>query len=242
MLSIRAAGLLAAIALASSADTHATLITSGALGSALLGSSSCEPGFGNPQCRYQGFDTSRDLAFAGGPAAPAIASSTIAGYSAIHNEQFINDGQYGNGRSWIGATANSWLKIDLGAAFSIGKVSFGRDRLGNYNDRDPGQFKIEFALSDAIFASGNAAGDNTEYGNAIDSSSFGFNGLINGSNTVMVDFNGTPINARFVKLTFASSGAAIDEVEVFAAVPEPASAALIGVALAGLAMTRRPKP
>lgn len=239
MQTIRVVGVLGALALTLSAQVDAATITTGSLGSALVGTSSCQSGFADPQCRYQGFDTAGNLAFTGGAAAPAIASSTIGGHSTIHNEQFINDGQYGNGRSWIGSTANSWLKIDLGFAQSIGAISFGRDRLGHYDDRDPGQFIIEFALLDTVFASGNAADDATEYGSAINSSSLGFGGLINGSDTVFVNFNDAPVNARFIKMTFASSGAAIDEVEVFAAIPEPASLALVGLALAGLALSKR---
>ena len=114
---------------------------------------------------------------------------------------FINDGNYGNGKSWIGNSANSWFTIDLGSNFTLDSISFGRDRLGNYNDRDPGQFSIGVALNDS-----------GEYKTIVNSSNLSFNGQINGNDTILTSF--TPIKGRFIKMTFASNGAAIDEVVV----------------------------
>jgi len=146
-----------------------------------------------------------NLAHQGGPAEPAAAFDVIPGYPDIHNSIFANDGIYGNEKSWIGNSANSWLQIDLGEIKTIDTVAFGRDRQGQYDDRDPGQYTIEVATIDGQFST------------VVDSSQLGFSGQINGAETITVNFN--PVKAKFVKLTFENLGAAIDEVEVFG--PEP---------------------
>lgn len=173
---------------------HATTISTGPASSP-IGPVQCQGGHPAPICLYQAFDTTSDLAFSGGSAASTVASSTLPGFPAIHDAAFINDGQYGNGRSWIGNSPGAWIKIDLGSVQSIGQISFGRDRLGNFDDRDPGPFLIDFALSDAIYANGNDAEDLTEYSNAVDSSALGFSGIINFNETIVIDFD-TPITAR----------------------------------------------
>ena len=198
------------------ADTISTGSASPAVGSVL-----CESGFSPPQCNYQAFDTTGDVAFSGGPAAPAVSSSTIPGFSTIHDPVFINDGLYGNGKSWISNGSGDWLKIDLGVAQMISQIRFGRDRLGGFDDRDPGQFLIDFALSDAVYANGNDTNDATEYSNAVDSSTLGFSGSISFAQTIVVTFD-APITARYVKMTFTSTDVAIDEVEVFVVQAVPA--------------------
>ena len=177
------------------------------------GALECRAGFGPPQCNAQPFDTSQDLASLVNGAVAAVAKNTIPGYS-IHQPQFANDGFYGNGASWIAGASNSWLKIDLGQVRLINRVTLGRDRTGGYDDRDPGQFTIEVALLDNVYANGNDVGDATEYTEVFDSSTAGFSGTINGPETLQASF--TPVFARFVKLNVANSGTAIDEMEVFA--------------------------
>ena len=97
----------------------------------------------------------------------------------------------------------------------IDRVTFGRDRLGFFDGRDPGQFTVELALTDNVFANGNDDDDSTEYVVVLDSTTAagGFTGTINGADTIQASFD--PATARYVKLTFTTLGAAIDEVEVF---------------------------
>lgn len=223
-----------------SAPASALTLSVGAAASPLTGSPQCQAGFGSPQCLYQSYDTSGNVAFAGGPAAPAVASSTIVGPNAIHDPSFINDGQYGNGRSWIGQTPNSWLKIDLGGIQLVDRITFGRDRLGGFDDRDPGQFLIDVAVFDAVYANGDDSNDAFEYTNVVDSAALGFSGFISGPETVVIDFD-TPISARYIKMTIANAtpfAAAIDEVQIFP-VPEPSSALLTALGLIGLGARRR---
>ncbi|HEY9806563.1 MAG TPA: hypothetical protein V6D04_08345, partial [Candidatus Obscuribacterales bacterium] len=111
----------------------------------------CKPGYLPPLCLAQEFDKSQDLTYQGnGSARPAVAKDTMPGYTNIHRASYANDGLYGAGASWISNSAYSWIKIDLGKPTSINTITFGRDRLGNYNDRDPGQFVIAVALSDNV--------------------------------------------------------------------------------------------
>jgi len=178
----------------------------------------CKPGYLPPLCLTKEFDKSEDLTFQGnGAAQPAVAKDTLPGYSGVHKAAFVNDGLYGPGTSWVSNSAYSWIKIDLGKAATINTVTFGRDRLGNFNDRDPGQFVIAVALSDNIYADGNSNNDYVEYTKVYDSEQTGFSGLVSGSETIRASFG--PVMARFVKIVFTNAGTAVDEVEVFMAQP-----------------------
>lgn len=177
----------------------------------------CKPGYSPPLCLAKKFDTSKDLTYQGNGAQPAVAKDTLPGHSGIHKAAYINDGHYGNGASWISNSPYSWIKIDLGEVKDINTVEFGRDRLGNYNDRDPGQFTIAVALSDDVYADGNSSKDNIEYTLVYDSERAGFTGRVSGAETVTAHFGS--VTARFVKITFANPGTAIDEVEVFMVQP-----------------------
>ena len=210
--------------------------------SAFTGPEIYKSGYPANQAAYRPFDTSYNLAYQGnGFAQAAVAKDTIAGYPDIHQSQYANDGYYGNGTSWIGSSANSWLKIDLGQEALIDSIVLGRDRLGYYDDRDPGQFIISAALSDNIYANGDDSLDSTEYVVIYDSSSDSYSGLISGSDSLSVNFS-VPVSAQYIKITFTNSGAAIDEIEVFGtAIPSPATILLgsIGITCVGWLRRRR---
>jgi hypothetical protein len=164
------------------------------------------------------FDKSQDLSFLGnGTARPAVAKDTLPGYSGVHKPAYVNDGLYGPGASWISNSPYSWIKIDLGKTTTINTVAFGRDRLGNFNDRDPGQFIIAVALSDNVYADGNSSNDYTEYTEVFNSDEIGFDGTVSGSETIQAQFG--PVMARFIKIIFTNAGTAVDEVEVFMVQP-----------------------
>jgi hypothetical protein len=91
--------------------------------------------------------------------AKATASSSLSGY-AIHQVQHLNDGQYGNGRSWIAAGAQrEWAQIELPQPATIARVVFSRDREGRYSDRLPAAFEVRLSLDGAewstVFKSAN---------------------------------------------------------------------------------------
>ena len=174
----------------------------------------CKPGYLPPLCLAQEFDQSSDLTFPGnGMARPAVAKDTLPGYSRIHQAAYANDGLYGPGASWISNSAYSWIKIDLGDVRTINTVTFGRDRLGNLNDGDPGQYVIAVALQDDVYADGNSQNDYMEYTQVYDSEDMGFDGIISGPETIEARFD--PVQARFVKITFENPGTAVDEIEAF---------------------------
>jgi len=178
----------------------------------------CKPGYLPPLCLAKEFDKTRDLTYQGnGSARPAVAKDTIPGYDTIHQASYANDGLYGAGSSWVSNSAYSWIKIDLGKATTINTITFGRDRLGNFKDRSPGQFVIAVALSDNIYADGNSNNDFVEYTKVYDSKKAGFDGRVSGSETIQANF--VPTKARFVKITFEKAGTAIDEVEAFMVQP-----------------------
>ena len=174
----------------------------------------CKPGYLPPLCLAQEFDQSQDLTFPGnGSARPAVAKDTIPGHSRIHKAAYVNDGLYGPGASWISNSAYSWIKIDLGHVRTINTVTFGRDRLGNLNDGDPGQFVIAVAISENVYSDGNSSNDFLEYTQVYDSEKAGFDGIISGPETIEARFNS--VEARYVKITFENAGTAVDEIEAF---------------------------
>ena len=179
-----------------------------------------KPGYPDHVGEYAPYDTSGNLAYQGnGFAKPSVAKDSYEIYPPCHQEEFANDGYYGNGASWISNSPNSWLKIDLGQTVWIDRVKIGRDRVNNLiDDRDPGQFTIAVALYENAYANGDDSDDQNEYTQVFDSTVAGFSGIINGDETLQASF--TPVLARFIKLQVANGvpptyGACIDEVEVF---------------------------
>jgi len=212
--------------------------------SPFIGPTADKPGYGPPQSSYRPFDTSADLAFQGGQAKPAVAKDCLPGYPAIHDPAYANDGNYGNGASWISDSPNSWLKVDLGQVCTIDSILLGRDRLGGYDDRDPGQFTVAVATTDNIYANGDDSNDDAEYVQVFDSSVLGFSGDVNGPETLEATF-AAPVSGQFVKVTFQNAGIDIDELEVHGAastVPEPGSLALLATIVApGTTLLKRRK-
>ena len=79
------------------------------------------------------------LASAGGK---ATASSCLAGYPA-HKIEHLNDGQYGNDRSWIVDEPTGWAQIELPESASVASVVFSRDRTGRFTDRVPASLSVQ---------------------------------------------------------------------------------------------------
>ena len=65
----------------------------------------------------------------------AIATSSGDFVHPLHKLEHINDGRYGNPRSWIVAKMPGWVQIELADAVSIDRIVWGRDREGKFKDR-----------------------------------------------------------------------------------------------------------
>lgn len=92
-----------------------------------------------------GPDSPRNLARSHG-GAKAAASSCLGGH-AIHQIAHLNDGLYGNGHSWIAASASGeWVQIELPKVERVDRVLFSRDREGRYADRVPVAYEVRLSL------------------------------------------------------------------------------------------------
>ncbi len=78
--------------------------------------------------------------------AGAIASSGGDFKHPLHKLAHINDGKYGNARSWIASQKKGgWVQIEFPNVASIQRIEWGRDREGKYSDRLTTQYRIETA-------------------------------------------------------------------------------------------------
>jgi hypothetical protein len=61
----------------------------------------------------------------------------------IHKLEHVNDGRYGNGRSWICDKPAGWVALEFPAKTRIDRVVWGRDREGKYQDRLATRYAVE---------------------------------------------------------------------------------------------------
>ena len=78
-------------------------------------------------------------------------SGNLPGF-AIHQLGFINDGKFGNSRSWIADTERSWIQLEFAEPAEIHRIEWGRDREGKYRDRLPIDYTIESSLDGATWS------------------------------------------------------------------------------------------
>jgi len=75
----------------------------------------------------------------------ASASGTFPN-SSIHRLEHLNDGRYGNERSWIGTeVGKGWVAIEFAQPELIDTVVWGRDRNERFRDRLPQEYTLEVA-------------------------------------------------------------------------------------------------
>ncbi|MBI5802733.1 MAG: DUF1553 domain-containing protein [Verrucomicrobia bacterium] len=93
---------------------------------------------------FTGGATPRNVALAS-TGAKATASGTYPN-NPYHKLEHINDGQYGNERSWISnERGKGWVQIEFAKAETIDRVQWSRDRdnVPRYNDRLATRYRIE---------------------------------------------------------------------------------------------------
>ena len=64
----------------------------------------------------------------------------------VHELEHVNDGQFGNGRSWMGATKkDAWVALEFQEPVTVERIVWARDRTGAFADRVPVAYRIEVA-------------------------------------------------------------------------------------------------
>ena len=71
-------------------------------------------------------------------------SSGNIGVAERHELRFLNDGRYGNSRSWMGnEIGKGWVELEFAQEETIERVVWGRDREGKLSDRLATDYRIE---------------------------------------------------------------------------------------------------
>jgi hypothetical protein len=107
------------------------------------------------------------------------ASGSI-GVAERHELRFLNDGRYGNSRSWMGnEIGKGWVEIEFAKEETIERVVWGRDREGKFEDRLAIDYQIEVGGSAGGWTLVADAGDRKKFDPADDKGTekFSLNGL-----------------------------------------------------------------
>ncbi|HMO51042.1 MAG TPA: choice-of-anchor D domain-containing protein [Kiritimatiellia bacterium] len=130
-----------------------------------------------------------------------------------HRPEYLHDGVYGNARSWIAGSTNSFLGFVLGSTpVPVQQIAFGRDNNGLATDRYAGTYTIQFTTS----ATPNSSSTWIDLGTIVHP----------GESPVPWRRNRYaifPVAATAIRILVASSGEllCIDEVELYAYDPAP---------------------
>jgi hypothetical protein len=84
----------------------------------------------------------RNVALASAGAKPTSSGNLVT--AGVHELEHVNDGQYGNGRSWMAAARNdSWVMLEFTEPVTVHEIVWSRDRTGTFKDRLPTAYRIE---------------------------------------------------------------------------------------------------
>ena len=128
----------------------------------VLGTNSLEPCLDELEI-FAG-ENEQNLALASAGAKASASGVFRGGALAIHQLAHINDGQYGNGRSWISHEIGAgWVEIELPSVAFIDRVEWARDRQGKFADRLPTAYRIDVALERGAWQTVATAEDRRAY-------------------------------------------------------------------------------
>lgn len=69
-----------------------------------------------------------------------------------HDLKFLNDGEYGNARSWMSnEKGGGWVEVEFASEQVLERVVWGRDRLGKFTDRLATKYRIEVAAEEGAW-------------------------------------------------------------------------------------------
>lgn len=178
----------------------------------------------------------------------------------LHYVEAINDGQYGNSRSWIGADndVSPFVGVLFDGPVAMERVAWGRDNGddagdccgGRLTDRNLGLYALQFTRLAGATAATPFTGDPATGWATLATVDYLFTAPEAGfesqlRNEYLVQEDGNPVVATGFRIVPPGSGigpqgTAIDEIEVYGRqVPEPSAFVLAALALAGLAAARR---
>lgn len=158
-------------------------------------------------------------------------------FGSPHSIAGLNDGVYGNSNSWIGTNPdNTFAGVALGGLFPVDRAAWGRDNLGSFSDRTDGTYTLQYTQVESPSAT-TPDSDWTTIGSLF-YTDFYQKGLRH-----LYEFD--TVYATGLRLvldaTIQDRQIAIDEFEIYQAVPEPATwmLAMLGAAGLGLVSRRR---
>ncbi|MEM7385420.1 MAG: LamG-like jellyroll fold domain-containing protein, partial [Verrucomicrobiota bacterium] len=174
---------------------------------------------GNQGERFEGIGAFPNDALASNGAIP-FSSSDLGPELNInfHIVDNVNDGVYGNSHSWISGSDDpvAFLGVDFGKIVDVSSVAWGRDNLGQFNDRSDGVYTLQVTMADGPDAE-------TEDDLWTTVGTFHYDEAIGTDKHLRHRFevarqDGSPIPATGVRLLVPSAGlnggTAIDELEV----------------------------
>ena len=86
-----------------------------------------------------------------------------------HKLVHINDGQYGNSRSWISIEkGRGWVQLEFPRTETINRIEWARDRDGRFRDRLPVRYRIDVSLDGDVWATVAQSDDRVPMGTPYD--------------------------------------------------------------------------